>query len=229
MENTDLSLIVEKGGTRFTIPHDGKRLTFIYPPFGLNHTFNNAVAIERADLAKPTFAELTSLLGAVLPPNDTNRLEILKLIESKWLFAYTGILYVPDKGAYIQDNPKIRGQEIFMEESDLIKKLDEKDPSVRYVPFGFKIGTMIPLELRENPFVIGLAGKYGARTLARVAEQHNRMPNLGSYSLVEQPVTAFSVLISFWDSNGELSIRCWPGDNRVGYTFGIEKKTRKAA
>jgi hypothetical protein len=43
--------------------------------------------------------------------------------------------------------------------SDLIRRLESKDKSVRFIEYGYKIGEQSSKELENNTFIIALAGK----------------------------------------------------------------------
>ena len=112
------------------------------------------------------------------------------------LWAFTGTLYVPKEGAFIQDDPEIRDGMLFMDKDGLEQKLNAKDPSVRHVPFGYKVGEMSPLELAKNPYAIGLAGEEGAEQLARIADKYSSRPYLWSFESVGGNETRVSALNS---------------------------------
>ena len=79
-------------------------------------------------------AQTVSLVHSAFNSDDKYSKVIKGRMKNKWLWGFTGTLYVPNKGTYVQDNPEIRNGNIFMEESELIKKLEENDISVRFVP-----------------------------------------------------------------------------------------------
>ena len=111
---------------------------------------------------------------------------------------FTGTLYVPDKGAYVQDNPQIKDGMPFMVESELVKKLEDNDPTVRHAPFGFKTRAMTPIQLARNPYVIALAGEEGAEKLAQVANKHKKKSYLWSFNSVDSPIIRVSAFGSSW-------------------------------
>ena len=153
----------------------GSDLTFIHPSYGPDTYANVKEAIEQDNLRTPTMAETVSLVHAAFNSENPYSQEIRDLMKNGWLWAFTGTLYTPN-GAYVQDSPKTRNGMPFMEESELIQKLE--DPSVRFVPFGYPIEEMSSSELAENPYVIALAGEEGAEKLAEVADKHKRQPYL---------------------------------------------------
>ena len=138
------------------------------------------------------------------------------------LWAFTGSLYFP-KGAYVQNNPETRDGMPFMEESDLIKRLEANDTSVRFVPFGYETREMTSLKLAKNPYVIALAGEEGAEKLAEVADKHKKhMPCLSSFDSVDKPLTRVSVLSSVWNFGRRLFVGDYRGNVSGGYAFGVQ-------
>ena len=169
------------------VPHRDKNLTFIYPAIGPNTYTEVSKQISRSELKRPTMSETTSLIHAAWQnPDNKYSEEILRTLKENWFWTFTGILYVPHKGAYIQDNPLPCVQDNLMNESDIIKKLESNDESVRFIPFSWYNGEQIdglnnPLKLTENPFVIGLVGKEGAEKLEEIAKKYKYRPYLNSY------------------------------------------------
>lgn len=214
-------LQVKEGRTELTVPHQGKELTFIHPQYGPNTYVNVKSSIEQAGLTTPTLAQTVSLVHAAFYSDDKYSTEIQKFMKSNWLWGFTGTLYVPNKGAYIQDHPAIRNGMPFMEQSDLVKKLESNDPTVRFVPFGFKTESMSSLELAKNVYVQALVGQEGAEQLAEIADKHGKKPYLWSLRSTDEPTTRVSALNSNWidgrrlyvDGNGH-------GDNN-GCAFGV--------
>ena len=97
-------------------------------------------------------------------------------MKDNWFWGFTGNRHVPNEGVYIQDNPQIVDEEVLMNKKDLVKKLDANDPSVRFVPFGFKLGSQSALKLAKNPYVIGLAGEEGAGRISMLRRVQVRTP-----------------------------------------------------
>ena len=169
---------VEEGRTKLIVKHKGENLTFIHPPFGPDNYSNVEDQIKAAKeikLERPTMTQTASLVNTAFNSEDKYSNEIKEIMRTNWLWAFTGILYVPKEGAYIQDLPEVKNGKPFMEKSDLVKKLEENDPSVRFVPFGFKINEMTPRELAKNKFIIGLTGEEGADKLAETAGKFSRL------------------------------------------------------
>jgi len=226
---------IRKGRIEIDVPHNEDKLTFIYPAKGPGTYTQVAEAIDQEGLARPTLAETASILypgfcdeNAMKEPEFAS---IRQLMKDNWLWAFTGILYVPNEGAYIQENPEIRNRMPLMDKSELVRKLEESDPSVRHVPFGYQIKKMSPVELSKNPFIIGLAGEEGADKLAQIADKHKRKSYLWSFKSVDQETTRVSGLISCWDLDvlGLFVGGDSRGDGRYGFGFGVHKNTGEAS
>jgi len=189
--------------------------------------------IEKDGLLRPTMAETVSLVYDSffdkIDKEYSNKIK--KIMEDKWLGAFTGILYIPNKGAYIQDDPEIRNSRAYMKESDLVKKLQRNDKSARFVPFGYKIGYMTPKELEKNEFIIGLAGIEGAEKLAEVAGKaagkYKDNPYLGSFKSIDKPEVRFSAVGSSLDG-GDYRLLVDGNNYDVGGYYcscGVRKRT----
>jgi len=225
----DQCLKVEEKRHKLTVNHNGKDLTFLYPVYGPDTYANVGKKIEKDGLSRPTMAETASLVHAVFNSDDGYNNEIKKLMKQGWLWTFTGILYVPNKGAFIQDNPEIRDGVPFMDKDDLEEKIKSGDSSVRYVKFGYKTGRMTPKELEKNEFVIGLAGKEGAKKLAEVACKNRENPYLWSFKSVNKPLTRVSAVGSDWDlgDRGLGVDGIDRGDVWRGFGFGVQKNTEE--
>ena len=162
MTNKDYKII--RGRIEIEVPHEDGKLTFVWPVKGPGTYANVKSQIEDAGLQAPTFAQLTSLVYTANQNRDEPEFaEILNKLDNRWLWGFNGILYLPkgkgdyQNGAIIQDNPKTEDGRVFLDKSELIKKLEAGDKSVRFVPFGYKTDVQNASELAKNPFVIGLA------------------------------------------------------------------------
>lgn len=225
LEKQTKSLRVEEGRTKLITTHNEKDLTFLHPAYGPNNYANVGEEIERDGLATPTMAETASLVHGAFNSDDKYSKKIKDIMRKERLWAFTGNLYILNKGVYVKDNPEIRDGMPFMEESELVKRLELDDPSVRFVKFGYEIGEMTPLKLGRNKYVIALAGEEGAEKLAEVANKHKYKPYLWSFKSVDQPLTRVSTLDSDWGlDDGRLGVdgNCF-GDDRYGYAFGVQK------
>lgn len=207
--------------TELISTYQGKDLVFLHPAYGPDAYINVGNQIETDGLAKPNMAQTASLIYDAFNSDNKYSKEIRDIMENRRLWGFTGILYVPNKGAYVQDNPEVRNNRVFMEESELVKKLDSNDASVRFVPFGFNIKDMSSLELSKNSYVIALVGEEGADKLAEVADKHRRKPYLRSFKSVEQPITRVSALGSGWGGGGLGVDGGYLDGGNFGFAFGV--------
>jgi hypothetical protein len=214
-------LRAREGRTDLDITHNGQDLTFVHPSYRPNTYAIVKEAIESAGLKTPTMAESASLVHTAFNSDDKYSNEIKGTMKDRYLWAFTGTLYVPNRGAYIQDNPQISNGMPYMDSSELERKLEAKDPSVRFVPFGFDIESMSPMQLGKNPYVIALAGEEGAEKLAEVADMFKQKPYLWSFESVDEPLTRVSALSSDWGFDRGLYVDGNNrGDDRGGHAFG---------
>jgi len=148
---------VEGQVPRLIVPHNGGELTFFYLAFGPDNYANVGSGIVELGLKKPTMAETASLVHAALnPPENTYSRQIKGIMRNASLWAFTGTLYIPKEGAFIQDDPEMiyempfmdrgslmdrvvrSGQELyrFIMESVLLQISIEDDPTIRLrMPF----------------------------------------------------------------------------------------------
>ena len=135
------TLRVKEGRTELTADHLGRDLTFIHPSYGPDTYANVGLQIEQAGcysynpiIIRPTMSQITSLAHTSFNSDDKYSKEIVQLMKNAYLRGFTGSHYVPRKGAYIQDDPQIRNGMPFMDESELVRKLEAND--VGCVEFG---------------------------------------------------------------------------------------------
>ena len=223
-------LEIEERRTKLKALHGDQKTVFLHPAFGPNTYAQVGEAITQDGLARPTMADTTDLVYAAFKSENSYSQEIKKLMRDRWLWGFTGNLYVPQEGVYVQDNPQIRKGMPFMEKSELVRKLEVQDPSVRFVPFGFPMGEMSPEDLATNTYVIALAGEEGAEKLGEVATKFRNKLYLYSFTSVDEPLTRVSALNSDWDDVHRLSVSGnIRGDVRDGCAFGVLDKTGEAS
>src|SRR3989344_1899076 len=200
----------------------GTNLTFAHPSYWPNTYADVKEAIEQAGLKPATMAETASLVHAAFNSDDKYSEEIRDIMKTGLLWAFTGILYTPKLG-YVEDNPGTRKGMPYMDESDLIRKLEAGDPSVRTFNYGYKTGKMPPIELAGNEFVQVLAGAEGAEKLAEAAGKYSAQPYLHCFEAVSQPKTRVSALDSTWDLDSKLEVDGNNyGDHRGGSALGVQ-------
>ena len=191
--------------------------TFVHPCF---FYFDTGVKISPCDLGTSieqlgflSFRDSIDLIHAGLVERRYDD-KIIKIMKDALFWGFTGILYVPNDGAYVQDFPNVLDSRIQMDKSELVKRLEANDANVRFVPFGFKIGEMTSRELAKNEFVKALTGEEGAEKLTDIADTYSRKPYLGAFNRHE--ITRVPSLLSDY---GKLRINCYRHD-RNAYAFG---------
>ena len=221
-------LRIEEGKTKLIVNHQNKDLAFLHPSYCPNTYAKVKEQIEQDNLRPANMAETASLVHAAFNSDDKYSEEIKQIMKDRWLWVFTGALYTPKLG-YIQDNPETRNGMPYMDESDLIKKLEAKDPSVRTFNYGYKTGKMSPAELVRNEYVQALAGEEGAEKLADVASKFKQNPYLYSFESVDKPLTRVSALDSGWDLDCGLVVSGFShGYDRDGSAFGVFERRRRA-
>ncbi len=214
----------KEGRTELTVDHKGKDLTFLHPSYGPDTYFNVRDSILKDGLSLPTMAETASLLHAAYNSDDKYSSEIKQLMKDRFLWSFDKNLYTP-KGVYIY--PEAISNSKDLEESELVKKLETGDKSIRFVPFGYKTGEMSYLELAKNAYVRALAGDEGAEKLADVADKFRNDPCLWALTSVSEPITRVSAVGSSWGFVRRLDVdgydHGYGRDGGGGYGFGVYK------
>ena len=225
------SLIVRKGRIELDSELSGKLLVSVYPAKGPGTYAGVAQEIINAGLALPRGPETASLVGAAF--NDlSNRYfkEIKQLMDNRWLWVFTRNLCVPQKGVYLYDLCVPQKEVYFhdrtdnLDESELVKRLEAEDKSVRFVPFGFKVGEQTALDLAKNSYVVALFGEEGAEKLAKASEKYSRNPTVWTASAdVRGPIPMVSSLYSIYNGGG-LDVNSGSyADYYGGCAFGVSE------
>ena len=210
------------------IPHEGGELTFEYPAFKGTYA-DVANKIDKARLKRPSSAETASLVYKTWKaPKEQYSSEIISILKNNWLWEFTGNLYLPksneeiNNGVILESNPAIENGKLVMDKNDLIKRLRESDPLVKFVPFGFKTEEQNLFEFQKNPYIVARYGKEGAEKIAEVASKYKNVPYLWNFNSVDEEKTRMSVLYDNWDFGGRLDVggNFWVDGSR-GHAFGV--------
>lgn len=226
---------IKEGKTYLTVPHKGGKLTFQYPAF-MGYAQDVANEIDEKGLRRPNSPETASLVyDAFQNSKGKYESEIVNILENYWFREFTGNLYLPESneeinnGVIIDNSPKLEDGKIFVinYKNNLIKKLHENDPNVKFVPFGFKTGGQSLIELKKNPYIIARYGEEGAEKIAEVASKYKLNPNLQSFihPINKEEIRLSALYSYFGDSSLKIDGINWNID-RLGHSFGIvdEKK-----
>lgn len=211
------------------IPHERGKLSFQYPVFkGTSRSV--AEQIDKDNLKRPNSAETASLVyDAFQNPKGEYESEIIKILNNAWFWEFTGNLYLPKSneeiinGVLLETNPKIINRRLDMNKKSLIKRLQDNDPLVKFVPFGFKTGEQSLFELIKNPYIIARYGKEGAEKIAEIASKYKKQPNVNVFNSVDQEKSALSALYGDWDFGRGLLVDadgCYDS-GVVGRVFGL--------
>ena len=226
---------ITRGRIEVEVPHEDSNLTFVWPVKGPGTYVNVKTQIEDTGLQAPTMAQLTSLVYISNQNSDEPEFaETLSRLDKNWLWGFNGILYLPkgkgdyQNGAIIQDNPKTEDGRVFLDKSELIKKLEAGDKSVRFVPFGYKTDVQNASELAKNPFVIGLAGEEGAEKLAELSKRYRSNPGVWSFNNVDNEIARVPSLDgNYCGDRLDVDGNDWDGDD-YGYASGVLASTEGA-
>jgi len=208
------------------IPHEEGELTFQHPAF--RGTFGSvAKQIDRADLERPSSPKTASLVyDAFQNPEGEHELEIIRILRDNRLWEFTGNLYLPksneevNNGVILESNPRIINGILDMDKKSLIKRLQDNDPLVRFVAFGFKTGQQKVSELERNPYVLARYGEEGAQKIAKVASNYKRKPRLWTFNSVNRELIKMSALYDIWVFGYGLGVGAYWSDEGLGYAFG---------
>lgn len=208
------------------IPHEKGTLTFQYPSF--KGTYGKvAELIDSEGLKRPTSPELASLVyDAWKNPKGEGESEILKILKNNWFWEFTGNFYLPksneevNNGVIIVYNPDIKNGVLSMDKSSLIKRLNENDSDVKFVPFGYRTKNQTPNELEKNSYIIARYGEEGAEKIAEVSSKYKVNPYLFSFKSVDEERQRMSALYYSWVGDGLDVVGSWNGDDG-GHSFGV--------
>jgi hypothetical protein len=257
--------------SKLRVMHNDKELTFlndIKPIHNFNGEYTFGLSwcmedIKKHGLERPTTAEIVSLIYGAFNSDNKESQEIIKVLTNWGILSFTGNLYIPGKGVYIQDNPKIKVRKterignsfgggsvtgeyklephpytfaktnLEMEESELVKKLESNDSSVRFVPFGFA-HHLDKSSISRHPYVLASAGEEGAEKLSEMASNYKYGLLLNVFTSVYRPFKSLCIIRSdkdknflTIDSNTEMREKFNFEDKINVYTLGIEKEKIK--
>jgi hypothetical protein len=204
------------------IPHEGGKLAFQYPAF--KGTFGEvAEQIDKEGLKRPTSPEVASLVyDAWKNPKGEYESQVLGILRRNWIWEFIGNLYIPksndeiNNGVIIEYNPKIVKGKLSMNKSSLVKRLNESDLNVKFVPFGYNIKSQTLKEFGENPYIVARYGEEGAEKIAEIASKYSSNPYLWSFDSVDEETVRVSALFNYL-YDGRLDV-C--GDVRAGDSDG---------
>ena len=210
--------------------HEGKTLTAVHPFYGPADSRTLQNLIRKNGDVEPTAPELTSFVHEYFDGEESQAEEVNQIMKDKYFKGFTGILYVPEKGAlgkglaYFIDNPKFDRDSI-VNRDNLLKRLDENRAQV---PFEHLKEDFVDWKkVAKHPYFIAWAGgKEGAEKLAELASKHPKkevsilVPNV---SILREPIAKVAMLSSSEDSNRLIVSSRVLGDYEYSYAFGVLK------
>ncbi len=191
-EKTDCELIFRDGKLspvrKLVVGHKGRDLAFVHPFYAKGDYADMESMIRTSNFLPPTISEVVSLVhGLIYDPSNSYDRIIRFMMWRGGIWGSTGSLYLPDdgqevsNGIIIQDHPEIRDGLPFVERDVLVKKLNEGDSDVRYVPRG--------LERDDYLYVRGLVGEEGVAKLNEIAEKLRTRVRVKGFDIpVNEPV-----------------------------------------
>ena len=216
------------------IPHEGGSRTFQHPSF--SGTYGKvADAIDKEGLQRPNSAETASLVYDAFQNSEGQyESEVIGILNKRGFWEFTGNLYLPkskdevNNGVILEDNPTVTNGRLNMDKQSLVKRLQDGDSLVRFVPFGFKVGEQTVKELGENPYLVARYGGEGAEKIAEVASKYKYNPKLWSFDSVDEEKERMSALYRGWDFGDRLYVvgDDWFDDGR-GRAFGVVPNKRE--
>jgi len=211
------------------ISHEGGTRSFQHPAFTGKYG-SVAEQIDDNGLKRPNSAETASLVyDAWKNPQGKYESEIIKILKDRGLWEFTGNLYLPksnkeiNNGVILETNPTITNGKLNMNKKSLIERLQDNNPLVKFVPFGYKTGRQSVLGLMKNPYIIARYGEEGAEKIAEVASKYEKKPNL-RLDFVNEGKIGMSALGSWGFSNG---LVVSDGYINVCRAFGVKRPRKK--
>lgn len=216
--------------TTLNVPHLGKTISFEYPEF-FGDCRSVAREIDAAGLKRPDSSETASLFYNVFQNQEGMcESEIIRNQRERGFWEFTGNLYLPksseeiNNGVILETNPKITNgdlQDLQMDRESLIDRLQENDPLVRFVPFGFKTGLQEASKLAKNPYIVARYGEEGAEKIAEIASKYKNSPVLYSFDSVDREKTRISFFNHGYNLKNRLEISGDLYDPYDGQAFGV--------
>jgi len=220
----------ELSKTKIIVPHKGEEINFQYPSIkkGTYSLVNSSC--DPSNLSMPTSAETASLFYAALQKKyEKHEAHILDLLKKYPFCEATANLILPksndeiDNGIILETNPSIVNGKLSMDKTSLVKRLQNNDPLVKFVPFGFKLWKQTWQELEKNEYILARYGEEGAEKLAKLASEYKMDPQILIRSPSRESVGGSTLKIL---GKGNLSINSYgfAGENKSGYcTLGIKE------
>ena len=218
------------GRTEMDFSHKGKILTAVHPFYGPRNSRTLKNLIRADGLKESTSAELTSFVYEYFNGNEPQAQEVKQIIKDRYFRGFTGILYVPEKGAsgkglaHFINYPEFN-ENSYVNVGNLLERIGE---SYANVPFEhLKEDSVDWKEVGKHPYFVAWAGgEEGAEKLAELASKHPRqeayifVPN---FSLLKEPIARVAGLFSGWNLDRLDGNSDDYGNNENSFAFGVLK------
>jgi len=197
---------------------------------------SNFYGLRKANYGKgfgmPTLSDLTVLLNACFLNRDFDSSKQVVQHAEHRLTGNTAILYSPQEGMYVQDNPTIRYSRISMSKTSLRKKISRElygtlcseDGHIRFVQEGntHQLGRIEPADLHKNHVILALfGGSARARKLTEICEENELTPYLEVDSINREAIVVPHLFYSSGLNKLVISIAD-SAEEWDRYSFGIK-------
>ena len=226
---------IEEGRTRLIVPWRQGNIVFIHP-YVQGTISECGKQIQKQENLQPNSNQTASLVyDSWQNPTGKYESQVIDILKESWMWEFTGNLYLKKgKGDYqngvilwenleFDDNGRIKA-----DKQNLMKRLEQNDETVRFVPFGFKTGELKFNEILTHPYMIARYGREGAEKIAKVAKDHynenKNKPYIWSFKSADNNFIMASALRK---DNCRLNIYGYNnGDGYGGYAWGVEKTSK---
>lgn len=157
--------------TEIDVPYKGEIITFVRPLLKVYDDYDAVMReIDSQNLLRPTTAQTLSLIDLAKKNEDDDYCKrIFREFNLDSLWTSTESLSLPE-GFIVYDN--IDGK-MPVNRKSLMEKSSAKDEFVRFVPRGFKTGSMPISDFLKHPYIIAQVGEDMLETLERVVKIYN--------------------------------------------------------
>ena len=208
-------------------PHQGKKLTAIYPFFGPADSKTLLSIIKLDKFSEPTFPELVSFVHHYFNGKGLQAEEITEIMNTKYFVGFTGILYLSqEKEVFFMDRPKFdRGS--LVDADNLVTRIRLNQFRTKVSLDNIETGTLPWNKIAKNPFFIAVSGgEEGAEKLAELASKHQTknghifVPKISNFM---SPQARIPLLYSY-DTGRSLTVSLnGSGSTTNSYAFGLVK------
>lgn len=212
---------IERGRTKIKL-NEGK-LVVAHPCYGPNTAVALRNAIRADGLREPTAAKVASFLHVAYNGNEPEFREATEIMKSAYFRTFTGVLYDPAQNRIVfTDTPEFDANGRVSLDA-LLARTGDNDPTFRTIPLTeVMAGWKTSAEVKEDAYMVALAGREGAAKLANLAE---RYPSGKAYlwlpTLNNKPEARIASLDSYCCDGDWLNVSGGDGLGRGSRAFGV--------